>query len=406
MPCQDPTRPGFEYDWCQESLNWQDLLKKSTRTLTCRAHDASEAPFRFQSFAIYDRQDPNSRTYPRLTLRLRAPVEVENLLPYDIQYRIFDKNLNHNWSSYLRKGGISPSTSSSSRTCCCSALTFRSSCFSPSEFAIIATDNPDDFPVEKVMTLADAENLKLNLRLHYSKHPDSGGAFKVQIYSPYIFINQSGLPFALKTKSWLGSAKLVAGQDQTGVSAEIRKTPEPFLFSHNSNDRRNRVLMRVGDSQWSKPLSFEAIGSETEVVIPSASRNEEIHVGLTVEDGLGKFKLSKVVKLTPRYWCATSSTSRSTCGKRVPPTLSLSNQVSGAFALLACGCNAADDARIPRHQQPVECTFQHRGYRQRSLASGESRPASASYQGRGAAGRSDDLHLSQPGDGPLAIHAA
>ncbi|EST05630.1 Vacuolar protein sorting-associated protein 13A N-terminal domain protein [Kalmanozyma brasiliensis GHG001] len=293
--------PGFEYDWCQESLNWQDLVKKSTWTLTCRAHDASEAPFRFQSFAIYDRQDPNSRTYPRLTLRLRAPVEVENLLPYDIQYRIFDKNLNHNWSSYLRKGGISPIHVVEISHLLLLSVDIQSSCFSPSEFAIIATDNPDDFPVEKVMTLADAENLKLNLRLHYSKHPDSGGAFKVQIYSPYIFINQSGLPFALKTKSWLGSAKLVAGQDQTGISAETRKTPEPFLFSHNSNDRRNRVLMRVGDSQWSKPLSFEAIGSETEVVIPSASRNEEIHVGLTVEDGLGKFKLSKVVKLTPRY---------------------------------------------------------------------------------------------------------
>lgn len=293
--------PGFEYDWCQESVNWQDLLKRATRTLTCRSHDENEAPFRFQSFAIYDRQDPNSRTYPRLTLRLRAPVEVENLLPYDIQYRIFDKNLNHNWSSYLRKGGISPIHVVELSHLLLLSVDIQSSCFSPSEFAIIATDNPDDFPVEKTLTLADAENLKLNLRLHYSKHADSGGAFKVQIYSPYIFINQSGLPFALKTKSWLGSAKLVAGQDQGGVSAEVRKTPEPFLFSHNSNDRRNRVLMRVGDSQWSKPLSFEAIGSETEVVIPSASKNEEIHVGLTVEDGLGKFKLSKVVKLTPRY---------------------------------------------------------------------------------------------------------
>lgn len=293
--------PGFEYDWCQESLNWQDLLKKSTRTLTCKAHDEGEAPFRFQSFAIYDRQDPNSRQYPRLTLRLRAPVEVENLLPYDIQYRIFDKNLNHNWSSYLRKGGISPIHVVELSHLLLLSVDIQSSCFSPSEFAIIATDNPDDFPVEKMLTLADAENLKLNLRLHYQKHPDSGGAFKVQIYSPYIFINQSGLPFALKTKSWLGSAKLVAGQDQGGVSAAIRKEREPFLFSHNSNDRRNRVLMRVGDSQWSKPLSFEAIGSETEVVIASASRNEEIHVGLTVEDGLGKFKLSKVVKLTPRY---------------------------------------------------------------------------------------------------------
>lgn len=153
--------------------------------------------------------------------------------------------------------------------------------------------------MEKTLTLADADDRKLQLRLHYYQYPDSGGAFKVQLYSPYIFINQTGLDFALKTKSWMGGSKLVAGQDQ-GPSAQ-RKEPLPFLFSHNSNDRRNRVLLRIGDSTWSKPLSFEAIGSETEVVIPSATKNEEIHVGLTVEDGLGKFKLCKVIKLTPRY---------------------------------------------------------------------------------------------------------
>ena len=43
-----------------------------------------------------------------MTLRLRAPIEVENLLPYDIKYRIFDKNTNQNWTSFLRKGGLMP----------------------------------------------------------------------------------------------------------------------------------------------------------------------------------------------------------------------------------------------------------------------------------------------------------
>lgn len=182
------------------------------------------------------------------------------------------------------------------------SIDIQSSVFSPSEFAIIATDNGDDFPVEKFLTLADAENLKLQLRLHYQKYPDSGGAFKVQIYSPYIFVNLTGLTFSLKTKSWIGGAKLVAGQDPgAGEASAMRKEPEPFLFSHNTKDRRNRVQLRVGDSGWSKPLSFEAIGSETEVVIPSSSKNEEIHLGLTIEEGLGKFSLSKVVKLTPRY---------------------------------------------------------------------------------------------------------
>ena len=48
------------------------------------------------------------RKYPKLNLRLRAPIELENLLPYDIQYRIYDKNTTQQWKSYLRHGGIMP----------------------------------------------------------------------------------------------------------------------------------------------------------------------------------------------------------------------------------------------------------------------------------------------------------
>ena len=39
---------------------------------------------------------------------LRAPIELENLLPYDISYKVFDKDSNHNWNSFLRKGGNTP----------------------------------------------------------------------------------------------------------------------------------------------------------------------------------------------------------------------------------------------------------------------------------------------------------
>lgn len=49
-----------------------------------------------------------ARKYPKLTLILRAPIEIENLLPFDVNYRIFDKNTRQNWTGYLRKGGVMP----------------------------------------------------------------------------------------------------------------------------------------------------------------------------------------------------------------------------------------------------------------------------------------------------------
>jgi hypothetical protein len=76
-----------------------------------------------------------------------------------------------------------------------------------------------------------------------STYPKSGGAFKVQVYSPYVFVNKTGLPFDLAAKTWTGGQKPVAGRDlfastlhsaKDGPRADDRiddfshETPTPF----------------------------------------------------------------------------------------------------------------------------------------------------------------------------------
>ncbi|KAK4050444.1 Vacuolar protein sorting-associated protein 13 [Microbotryomycetes sp. JL201] len=290
--------PGFGYTWSGESLGWQDLVKRPTRAVVCRSQQ--EAAFRFQAYAIHDKADPLIRIYPKITLRLRAPVEIQNLLPHDIRYRVFDKNLEHNWTSFLRAGGVSPIHIAELSHLLLLSVEVQDSVFQRSEFAIINTDNPEDLPVESDLVMTDKDGLKLNLRIHYQKHPESGGAFRVQVYSPYILMNKTLCDFALKTKTFMSSAKNVAGQEVFSAKHK-RKEPVPFMFSFPTDDRRNRVLLRMNDSNWSIPLSFETVGMETEVVLPSASGNEEIHVGLKVTEGLGDYKLTKVITLYPRF---------------------------------------------------------------------------------------------------------
>jgi vacuolar protein sorting-associated protein 13A/C len=87
--------------------------------------------------------------------------------------------------------------------------------FKPSEFAIINTDGHSDFDIEDSLTLRDQSDRVLNVRINYmwayqsipsehvlsvwcSRHPESGGAFKAQIFSPYIIVNKTGLPFWVK----------------------------------------------------------------------------------------------------------------------------------------------------------------------------------------------------------------
>lgn len=49
-------------------------------------------------------------------------------------------------------------------------------------------------------------------------------------------------------------------------------------------------------------VSLEAPAADTRLVIPAQSqRTEEIHLGLSWAEGLGKYKLSKVITLTPRF---------------------------------------------------------------------------------------------------------
>lgn len=50
---------GLGYAWSNERLFWKDLLKKSTRTLTCAGEqDRSSSPFYYQMQAVFDRNNP------------------------------------------------------------------------------------------------------------------------------------------------------------------------------------------------------------------------------------------------------------------------------------------------------------------------------------------------------------
>jgi vacuolar protein sorting-associated protein 13A/C len=95
---------------------------------------------------------------------------------------------------------------------------------------------------------------------------------KVQIYSPYIIMNKTGLPFNLAFKTWSGTQNKVAGQEAFATNFK-HSNPTPFserprelfvnqapllksrvcpVFSFPTEERSNRLLLKVGNSSWSK----------------------------------------------------------------------------------------------------------------------------------------------------------
>ena len=173
--------------------------------------------------------------------------------------------------------------------------------FKASEFAIINSTNENDFRREKTFTIKDSNNLELRLKIHYYNVPDSGGAFKITVYSPYVILNRTGMELDIRSKAVFGSSKSAAGQATFADTEGDARKPVPFMFSYPTDDRKNRALLKVGKSSWSQPVSFDAIGATVDVKLPAENGRSEMHAGLTVEEGSGKYKLTKVITVTPRF---------------------------------------------------------------------------------------------------------
>lgn len=121
------------------------------------------------------------------------------------------------------------------------------------------------------------------------------------MYSPYVVLNKTGLDINIQSKTMFSAAKSAAGQGVRMNSEGNNRKALPYMFSYPSDDRKNRASLKVGDSSWSKPQSFDAIGSTFDAVLQSSNSKSELHVGMSVAEGEGKYKLTKVVTVAPRF---------------------------------------------------------------------------------------------------------
>lgn len=134
-----------------------------------------------------------------------------------------------------------------------------------------------------------------------SNYPDGGGSFKVTIYSPYIILNRTGLELDVRAKQFMGQSRAAAGQSVFADEENEEGKSMPLMFSFPTQDKKNRALIKVGDSNWSKPQSFDAIGSTYAVTLPSTKARSDMHIGVNVTEGEGKYNLTKVVTISPRF---------------------------------------------------------------------------------------------------------
>ncbi|TPX42076.1 hypothetical protein SeMB42_g05292 [Synchytrium endobioticum] len=290
------------YKWSSEVLDWRELQRTRMYPLvSCHPIDSSKPAFRFQVNSTYP-DDATRSGYPNLTIKLLPPFQLENLLPHDIRYIVFDKTAKLEYRQTLKKGTIDPVHTLDPTHLLALNIDIPGTDYLTSEVAIISNTELDYR--DESISLRDREGRQLLLRVKYTDNLRYGGR-KVSLYSPYLLVNKTGLDMAFQARTLLAGTRFAAGDTSASPSQmkRPRTQPEAFMFSYsNFEPITSRAQIKAGDSEWSKPLSFEAVGSSYEVTVPSASnKNNEVHIGVCIKEGEGRYYLTKVVTFTPRF---------------------------------------------------------------------------------------------------------
>lgn len=133
-----------------------------------------------------------------------------------------------------------------------------------------------------------------------SQNPDFRTGQQVVVFSPYLILNKTGLDLQVSTRMNQTFSKVTSFDSLVEQESSIKRAV-PKMWSFERDERSNRAVLQVGESRKSDPLSFEAIGSNYEVIIPSQVGQSEIHLGVSIGEGQGKYKLTKTVAIAPRF---------------------------------------------------------------------------------------------------------
>ncbi|KAI8911617.1 hypothetical protein EDD86DRAFT_202866 [Gorgonomyces haynaldii] len=285
---------GFGYDWSQQGIHWKNIGEETLVVLvTCASYDKQSPTFRFQ---LNSEIHTKGKGYPHLTMKFMPPFILENLLPFDFKYMIIDKSTKQEHRSVLKQGQTDPLHTLDPTHLLALTIGISDPLLRQREVAII-TSTELQYRDEH-LAVYDQMDRQLNLRIKYTDLKSHGRI--VTIYTPYLLLNKTGLPMEFTAKSLITSQRSVAGQ---GMKRDVEQGKvEPILFSYSTFEPlQSRTKIKVNDSQWSKALSFEAVGSSFSVAVPKQSEFE-YQVGVNIQEGGGNYYSTKIVTFAPRFY--------------------------------------------------------------------------------------------------------
>ncbi|XP_038046817.1 vacuolar protein sorting-associated protein 13C-like isoform X3 [Patiria miniata] len=288
-----------EYSLCDAPVMWQKLweeLQKGQGSVTFRCPCKTEG---YTPFFINIVTEPdvmrfvhgNSLTAPKFTLHLYPVVILRNLMPIPIAYTLAGSGL---------EVKVDPAAQSQ-----LSNVDMGKTMIMLSLLGYAGTDWRGEITIrpglKEFFQLGFKGGASNELWLELGVMADySGGYLEMAIFAPYWLVNKTGLPLTYK-----------AGNDMIEHPPDKK---EPILFSYPTNKGfipgKNKISMKVGESNWSDKFSLDAVGSTGFISCKTDEKNTEAEgagsskpkkYSVRVQIQLSNFGMTKIVVFNPRY---------------------------------------------------------------------------------------------------------
>lgn len=285
------TNKSFSFDW--KTISNCDMI------LECPSIESGNVKsYYFNAKATYNSTEVLTKIYPHMIINITPPLVLQNLLPFDVKWELFQKGA-EKWECDLKEGSSCSIHVINLSKSAVMKVSIPGTTFGKSRPAIINSSSKDVKNDETVL-LINTDHQKVYLKLLYINSPDAGK--KVTLYTPYLIVNRTGKTVLLSNGSsfMVSRAKRITSGSGTAM-------PDLFSFGESSrglftsNFETDRVSLKIKDSLLSRRFNIDKVGQNFQIEAPMDGKPLEYDVGVHISEGRGIFNLTKVVTLTPRY---------------------------------------------------------------------------------------------------------
>ncbi|CAA16910.2 intermembrane lipid transfer protein, chorein family Vps1302 [Schizosaccharomyces pombe] len=281
--------------WSNQIVDWHSLNKSPLQYLTCESTSTSWK-HNLLVFARNLMDGSLQNDYPFLQLNILPTLQIENLLPYEINLRIIERSSGNDWRSSLSPGDSLPILHTDSKSFLLMGINVPDLDLQPVDLPIIYTpiSSGQDVQTSALLTASDKQDV-VKLILKYEKLPGTNYVSKVMIYPPYVIFNHTDLSIQV-TSSSPNSIRY------TIPSGSYSNDIKPYFYSFDESGRKNRAMISIDNgTSWSADIGFDTLGSSSQVEVRKTNESDVCLLGMSISESSGKFCLTKSVTFTPRF---------------------------------------------------------------------------------------------------------